>query len=75
MIRCQAVTAARYYGDISTEDRKLHAVAHLALARSQKSGAGILGYIRKNWAVFITALFVCKKMEYIIWQIQIGLIT
>lgn len=36
-----------HYGDIATEDRKLHAVAHLALARSQKSEAGILGILQK----------------------------
>ena len=43
MVRCRAVTAVRYYGDITTEGRRAHAVAHLAYARSQKSGTGILG--------------------------------
>lgn len=50
MVGCRAVTAERYYGDIATEDRRPHAVAHLAYARSQKSEAGISGAIRKSWA-------------------------
>ena len=35
----------RTYGDIATEGRRLHAVAHLAFARSQKTEAGISGYV------------------------------
>ncbi len=38
-------TYVRTYGDIATEGRRLHAVAHLAIARSQKTEAGISGLV------------------------------
>ena len=35
---------------IAVEDRKADAVAHLALARSQNTGNGILGYFKRAYA-------------------------
>ncbi len=44
---------------IATEGRRLRAVAHLALARSQKTKVGISGVIQVNWAA-LAALFLYK---------------
>ena len=47
------------YVYIATEGRRLHAVAHLAFARSQKTEAGISGLEKRVGAGSVRSLPVC----------------
>ena len=61
----------RVHGDMQRKAEEVRAVAHLAIARSQKSRAGILGLIRMNWGsvggpffYFIRMLLVSYKIKH-----------
>jgi len=45
------------------EGRDLSAATHLACARSQNSGNGILGYMTEKWSSFLAALFAYRDIK------------